>query len=248
MGSYEIVRVLARGGMSVVYLARQPALGRDVVLKRLNLESGDPELARRFVREAQLAAALDHPNVVTLFDFCEYDGVPYIAMEYVAGGSLRPLVRNLEIPQVLGVLEGVLAALDHAESHGIAHRDLKPENVLVTARGGVKIADFGIARAYNRITSRLTSPATAIGTPAYMAPEQVGDGPLGPYTDIYAAGVMSYEMLAGQPPFDPSEPPLAVLYQHAHRPVPPLAERAPAAPPALSRWVEWLLAKAPADR
>jgi len=111
IGAYEIVRMLARGGMAVVYLVHQPALDRDVVLKRLDLERDDPTLAQRFVREARLAAALDHPNVVTLFDFFEDDGVPYIAMEYVAGGSLRSLVGTLELPQVLGVLEGTLAGL-----------------------------------------------------------------------------------------------------------------------------------------
>src|SRR5215208_3334682 len=135
VGNYEIVRMLARGGMAVVYLVRQPALDREVVLKRLDLERDDPTLAQRFVREARLAAALDHPNVVTLFDFFEDDGVPYIAMEYVAGGSLRSLVGALELPQVCGVVEGVLAGLRHAEAQGIAHRDLKPENLLLTRRG-----------------------------------------------------------------------------------------------------------------
>src|SRR4029079_16651688 len=164
--------MLARGGMAVVYLVRQPALDREVVLKRLDLESDDPALAQRFVREARLAATLDHPNVVTLFDFFEHDGVPYIAMEYVAGGSLRELVGRVELPQVCGVVEGVLAGLQHAESRRIAHRDLKPENLLLTRRGNVKIADFGIARAYDALTHRLTVPGMAIGTPAYMAPEQ----------------------------------------------------------------------------
>ena len=111
--------------MAVVYLVHQPALDRDVVLKRLDLEGRDPALAQRFVREARLAATLDHPNVVTLFDFFEHDGVPYIAMEYVAGGSLRGLVGRLELPQVCGVVEGVLAGLQHAEARRIAHRDLK---------------------------------------------------------------------------------------------------------------------------
>src|SRR5215217_4265623 len=234
--------------MAVVYLAWQPTLEREVALKRLNLERGDPTLARRFIREARLAAALDHPNVVTLLDFCEDGGIPYIAMEYVAGGSLRPHVRDLTITQVFGVLEGVLAALEHAESHGIAHRDLKPENVLVTGGGGVKLADFGIARAYNTLTPRLTGPGAAIGKPTYMAPEQARNEPLGPWTDLYSVGVMGYEMLAGRPPFDPADAPVAVLYQHVHQPVPPLAELAPDTPDALSQWVEWLLAKAPADR
>jgi predicted Ser/Thr protein kinase len=248
VGSYEVVRVLARGGMAVVYLARQPTLDRDVALKRLHLESSDPTLAERFVREARLAAGLDHPNVVTLYDFFEHAGVPYIAMEYVGGGSLRRLVGKLGLPQVFGVLEGILAGLGHAEVRGIVHRDLKPENVLISRNGGVKIADFGIARAYNALTPSLTGTGTAIGTPTYMAPEQVTGEPLGPHTDFYALGVMAYEMLAGQPPFDPQVAPVAVLYCHVHKPPPPLATLAPNAPPPLCTWIEWLLAKAPADR
>jgi predicted Ser/Thr protein kinase len=248
VGSYEIVRLLARGGMAVVYLAHQPALDRRVALKQLDLQSAEPSVAQRFVREARLAAGLDHPNVVTLFDFFEDGGVPYIAMEYVRGGSLRPLVGRLSLPQVFGVLEGVLAGLAHAEAHGIAHRDLKPENVLVTQGGKVKIADFGIARAYDALTPALTSTGTAIGTPTYMAPEQALNEPLGPYTDIYALGVVAYELLAGRPPFAPGRTPMAVLYCHVHKAPPPLTDHAPEVPEPVRGWVDWLLAKPPADR
>ena len=249
VGSYEIIRVLARGGMAVVYLARQPALDREVALKQLDLEIDDVTVAQRFVREARLAGGLDHPNVVTLFDFFEHGSVPYIAMEYVSGGSLRPLVGDLRLPQVFGVLEGVLNGLGHAEQRAIAHRDLKPENVLITRGGGVKIADFGIARAYNNaLTSHLTSTNATIGTPAYMAPEQALSERLGPWTDIYAVGVIAYELLAGRPPFGPGSTPMAVLYAHVHQPPPPLADLAPDTPASLRSWVEWLLAKAPADR
>src|SRR5688572_5010315 len=156
--------------MGVVFLAHQTNLRRDVALKRLDLDSSDPTLAERFMREARLAAGLEHPNIVTLLDFFEHQGVPYLAMEYVAGGTLRAHIGSLELPQVFGVLEGVLAGLEHAESHGIAHRDLKPENLLLTRGGVVKIADFGIARAYNALTQRLTRTGMAMGTPAYMAP------------------------------------------------------------------------------
>ena len=248
VGSYEIVRVLARGGMAVVYLARQPALERDVALKRVDLDSRDPTLAQRFVREAQLAGALAHPNIVTLYDFLEADGVPYIAMEYVSGGSLRPFIASLTRAQVFGVLEGVLAGLEHAEAHGVAHRDLKPENVLVTTRGAVKLADFGIARAYNSLTGRLTNTGLAVGTPTYMAPEQALNEDLSPSTDLYAIGVMAFEMLAGRPPFEASDTPLAVLFAHVNQPVPALTGLAPDVPEELCRWVEWLLAKAPSDR
>ena len=247
VGSYEIVGTLARGGMAVVYLARQPALDRVVALKQLDFESDDPTLARRFVREARLAAALDHPNVVTLFDFFMADGVPYMAMEYVPGGSLRPLVGKLQPAQIFGVLEGILAGLGHAEYHGVAHRDLKPENVLI-ARRGVKIADFGIARAYNTLTHSFTDSGVALGTPAYMAPEQALDERVGPYTDLYAVGIISYELLAGRPPFDPRGTPVSTLFAHVHRQPPPLADLAPDVPLPVSRWVESLLAKAPADR
>jgi hypothetical protein len=234
--------------MAVVYLAHQPALDRHVALKQLDLDVQDVTLAQRFVHEARLAAALDHTNVVTLFDFFEHDGVPYIAMEYVSGGSLRPLVGDVSLPQIFGILEGVLNGLGHAEERAIAHRDLKPENVLITGRGAVKIADFGIARAYDALTGHLTSTSAAIGTPAYMAPEQALSERLGPYTDIYAVGVMAYEMLAGRPPFGNGITPMAVLYAHVHQPPPPLADVAPDTPESLRNWVEWLLAKAPEDR
>ena len=245
VGTYEIVRMLARGGMAVVYLVHQPALDRDVVLKRLDLERDDPTLAQRFVREARLAAALDHPNIVTLFDFFEDDGVPYIAMEYVAGGSLRSLVGTLELPQVLGVLEGTLAGLAHAERHGIAHRDLKPENVLITRRGNVKIADFGIARAYNALSQRLTVTGKAMGTPIYMAPEQALDHAIGPQTDLYALGVIVYELLTGRPPFE-SDSPMGVLYCHVHKPPPPLPRSVRPRGPRVGRLAAGEVARGPA--
>ena len=150
--------MLARGGMAVVYLVRQPALDREVVLKRLDLESDDPALAQRFVREARLAATLDHPNVVTLFDFFEHDGVPYIAMEYVAGGSLRELVGPARAA-------AGLRRASRACSPGSATRSARASPTATSSRrtccsprrGNVKIADFGIARAYNALTQRLTA-------------------------------------------------------------------------------------------
>ena len=133
VGGYEIVRVLARGGMATVYEARQPALDRPVALKRLDLRTDDPSLVDRFIRESRIAARFDHPSIVTVFDFFEWEGTPYIAMELLPRGSLRPWIGRLTLPQAFGVLEGILAGLAHAESRGVAHRDLKPENVLVVA-------------------------------------------------------------------------------------------------------------------
>lgn len=134
--------------MAVVYLARQRDLERPVALKELHAaQAGDASLVRRFVRESRVAGALAHPNVVTVYDYFEWEDTPYIAMEYIASGSLRPHIGRLSLAQIAGVLEGVLAGLAHAKQHRIVHRDLKPENVMVTADGRVKIADFGIAKA-----------------------------------------------------------------------------------------------------
>ena len=244
IGSYEVLRLIARGGMATVYEGRQPALDRAVALKRLDLRSSDPTLVDRFIRESRIAASFDHPNIVTVFDFFDHDGVPYIAMEYLPRGSLRRWIGHLTTTQAVGVLEGVLAALGHAESHGVAHRDLKPENVLVTRGGAVKIADFGIAKAYTDATSGFTGSGIAMGTPAYMAPEQAEGRAVGAFTDLYAVGVMAFEMLSGATPFAGAESPMATLYRHVNEPPPPLE----GSDPRIARWVAWLLEKNPARR
>jgi serine/threonine protein kinase len=248
VGPYTIVGELGRGGMAVVYLARQPALGRSVALKELApFQAHDPLLAQRFIREARVAARLNHPNVVTVYDFLEQDGVAYIAMEYVDRGSLREQVGQLSLPQVAGVLEGLLAGLSHAESIGVAHRDIKPENLLVTADGGIKIADFGIAKAYQQVaTEEMLTPAGAtVGTPAYMAPEQAMGQEIGPWTDLYQTGVVAYELLGSGVPFRATGNPLAVMMMHISEPVPALPA---GTDPALEQWVRALLAKDPSER
>ena len=223
VGPYEIEVQIGRGGMAVVYLARQPALGRRVALKEL-VQVRDESLAQRFLREARVAGSLNHPNIVTVYDFLEQDGVPYIAMEYLDGGSLRQWVGRTSPAQTAGALEGLLAGLSHAESMGIVHRDIKPENLLVTADGAVKIADFGIAKAYQHVaTEEMLTPAGAtVGTPTYMAPEQAMAQELGPWTDLYQAGVVAYELLAGRAPFTADGEPVRVMMQHINDPVPPL--------------------------
>src|SRR5215475_6618115 len=148
VGRYEILRGVGRGGMAMVYLARQTDLDRFVALKELAaFHASDPSFVQRFLRESRVTGALSHPNIVTVHEYFEHDGTPYIAMEYVPRGSLRPYVGRLSLAQVVGVLEGMLAGLTHAESKGVVHRDLKPENLMVTDEGRVKIADFGIAKA-----------------------------------------------------------------------------------------------------
>src|SRR5881227_1745006 len=170
VGRYEILREVGRGGMAMVYLAGQTDLDRFVALKELGaFHASDPSFAQRFIRESRVAGSLSHPNIVTVHDYFEHDGTPYIAMEYVERGSLRPHVGQMKLAQIAGVLEGLLAGLAHAESHGIVHRDLKHENLMVTADGRVKIADFGILRATQRAgTQYATATGMTVGTPSYM--------------------------------------------------------------------------------
>jgi tRNA A-37 threonylcarbamoyl transferase component Bud32 len=250
IGRYEIVREVGRGASAIVYLARQTDLDRNVALKELaHFHAADPAFVERFLRESRLAGSLNHPNIVTVHEYFEHEGTPYIAMEYLERGSLRPLTGALTTAQVVGVLEGLLAGLAHAESSGIVHRDLKPENVLVTSNGGVKIADFGIAKALEpEPGAPLTLSDATVGTPAYMAPEQATSGAVGTWTDLYAAGVVAFELLSGEVPYHESPVAMAVLLQHVNDPVPSLRAARPDLDPALARWVERMLAKAPRDR
>ncbi len=248
VGRYEILEEIGRGGTATVYRARQTDLRRIVALKQLNaFSAADPAFARRFVRESWVSASLSHPNVVTVHDYFEADGSPYIAMEHLPNGSLRTRVGELSPGRVAGVLEAILGGLAHAHDHGVVHRDLKPENVLVTAEGDVKIADFGIAKALDSIDTRLTVTGTTIGTPTYMAPEQARAGEVGAWTDLYALGVVAFELIAGRPPFGDADP-VAILLRHVKDRPPPLTLVAPSTDPALSDWVARLLEKAPEDR
>ena len=252
VGRFEIVRELGRGGMAVVYLARQTELDREVALKELaSFQSADSSGAERFVRESRVSGSLAHRNIVTVFDFFRHEGTPYIAMEYLARGSLRPLVGRLSVAQAAGVLEGVLAGLSHAERRGIVHRDLKPENLLVTDDGEIKIADFGIAKALNQVWTMgpsLTAAGMALGTPVYMAPEQAMAKEIGAWTDLYSTGVIAYELLVGQVPFSGGDTPMAILFKHVHDPIPPPREVNPELDPGLADWLERMLAKEPAER
>jgi hypothetical protein len=251
VGRYEILRELGRGGMAIVYLARQPDLDRLVALKELSaFHASDPQFARRFLRESRLAGSLSHPNIVTVHDYFEWEGTPYIAMEYVSRGSLRPYVGRLSLAQVVGTVEGILAGLAHAEMKGIVHRDLKPENVMVNEEGRVKIADFGIAKAGSGVATGafLTATGTTVGTPAYMAPEQAMAKEVGPWTDLYSLGVMAYEMLVGRLPFPEDEAPLAMLMRQVNEPVPPPRSINPELDDELADWIERMLVKDPAQR
>ena len=237
--------------MAVVYLARQTDLDRHVALKELGaFHAADPAFAERFLRESQVAGSLSHPNIVTVHDYFEHDGIPYITMEYLQRGSLRPAIGQLKLAQIAGIVEGLLAGLTHAAKHGIVHRDLKPENLMITDEGGIKIADFGIAKAYNQAaTARfLTATGTTVGTPTYMAPEQAMAKDIGPWTDLYSTGVVAYELFAGVVPFHDTDTPMAILLRHVNDPVPSPTTFNPKLDPRLAEWIETLLEKDPQKR
>jgi serine/threonine protein kinase len=251
VGRYQLLGEIGRGGMSTVYAARQLDLERQVALKELlALGTVDPAFARRFLREARLAGALSHQNIVTVHEYFEHQGVPYIAMEYLPRGSLRPYIGHVTLPQVGGVLESLLAGLSHAEHSGVVHRDIKPENLLVTREGDIKIADFGIAKATHALeqNSMLTAIGTTVGTPNYIAPEQAMSLELGAWTDLYSVGITAFELLVGRTPFGDTKDAMAIVLRQINEPVPWVGDLVPNMDPAISDWVRWLVSKAPADR
>jgi hypothetical protein len=251
VGRYEILSQLGRGGMATVHLARQPALNREVALKELHpSRAAEPEFAQRFLQESRVASAISHPSVVSVIEYFEHEGAPFIAMEYLERGSLRPLVGRLTLAHVAGVLESMLAGLGEAHAQGVVHRDLKPENVLLTADGMAKVADFGIAKALGQVqmSELRTATGTVVGTPAYMAPEQALSGEITPATDLYATGLIAYELLAGHHPYHDVTAPMALMLRQANDPPPPLGLVRADLPPGVVAWVHAMLAKDPAQR
>jgi serine/threonine protein kinase len=248
---YRLLGAIGRGGMATVYQARQGDLRRLVALKELGaLHASESINAKRFLQEARVAASLSHPNIVTVYDFFEDEGTPYIAMEYVPGGTLRPQVGGLSVAQTLGMVEGVLAGLAVAEQNGIVHRDIKPENLMVVSDGRVKITDFGIAKATGAVqtASMRTATGITIGTPNYMAPEQAMGRQVGPWTDLYSLGVVSFEMLVGRTPFFDSDSAMSIVFRQVNEPIQPVRELEPDVEPEVSDWIGRLVEKEPARR
>jgi serine/threonine-protein kinase len=252
-GRYVIQEKIARGGMATVYIAHDNRLQRTVALKVMHAGLGDDEtFAARFVREARSAAQLDHPNVVAVFDQGEDDGTLFLAMELVRGKTLRDLIGAPMPPaKALAYLEPVLAALAAAHRAGIVHRDVKPENVLISPAspgtpGRIKVADFGLARAVTAETQH-TSTGTIIGTVSYLAPELVERGSADARVDVYAAGVLLYELLTGKKPHQ-GETPIQVAYKHVHEDIPAPSASVRGIPPYVDALVARATARNPAQR
>ena len=240
---YRIDAELGHGGMGVVYRAHDTLLDRDVAIKVLSATALGNEGRARLLREAQAAAQLNHPNIVAIHDAGEADNVSFIVMEMIEGESLHSR-RPTALDEILSLARQVCAALEHAHAHGIVHRDLKPENVLITPDGTAKLMDFGLARSG---ASRISTEGAIVGTVFYLAPEQALGQEIDGRADLYALGVMLYELTTGRLPFTGDDP-LAVISQHIHAPVGPPRALRPDLPPALETIILKLLAKNPADR
>jgi serine/threonine-protein kinase len=247
-GRYQIRSRIARGGMASVYLATDLRLERRVAIKIMHGHlADDSKFKERFIQEARSAARLAHPNVVNVFDQGQDSDMAYLVMEYLPGITLRDLLqehKTLTTEQTLDIMESVLAGLAAAHKAGIVHRDIKPENVLLADDGRIKIGDFGLARAASANTA---TGAALLGTIAYLSPELVTRGIADTRSDIYAVGIMMYEMLTGEQPFK-GEQPMQIAYQHANDAVPAPSKRNPRVPAELDELVSWATARDAEDR
>lgn len=253
IGKYRVKRELGRGGMGTVYLAEQPGLGREVAIKEL-IQTADPSALKRFLQEAQVMARTSHPNLVQVHDMELQGSVNYLVMEFVRGRTLREWINQAQLPppQVFAVMHGVLLALDYAHRHSIVHRDMKPENVLISDEGMVKVADFGIARLTDDtgVGGTATKTGTTVGTPQYMSPEQVASSKVDGRSDLYSAGIMFYELVAGQPPFTATDAdgPFTLMAKHVQAPPRPPSVFQPGLNPEVEEVILKSLAKRPEDR
>lgn len=248
---YELQELLGSGGMAHVYAALDHRLGRRVAVKLVRADLvADGSSRKRLLREARSAASFHHPNSVAVYDTGEEQQQPFIVMELVDGESLVDRLqreRRLDPTEAARIGVGVLAALEAAHAGGLVHRDIKPGNVLLPRSGGVKLADFGIAKAVADTAIGLTNPGDVMGTPKYLSPEQVAGHPAVPASDQYSLGIVLYECLVGKAPFT-AENPMAVALAHQRQPVPSVRRAARDVPTELAHVVEQALAKDPADR
>lgn len=251
VGRYQVVARLGEGAMATVYKAYDPSIARPLVIKFLHAELClDTEYRTRFLREARAAGALSHPNIVTVYDVGEIESRPYMAMEWLDRGPLSDELQpgvGWPIADVISVGIQVAEALDYAHQHGIVHRDIKPSNLLRLADGRVKVADFGIAHMEDLDMGERTRMGTVLGTPHYMSPEQATGDKIDGRSDLFSLGVVLYQLLSGQRPFE-AENMLALVMRIARNDPEPLAKLRPEAPPALRRIIERCLRKPAAER
>lgn len=253
VGAYRITEQVGRGGMARVYRGYHEALKRDVAIKTLfGYLADDAEFLGRFQREAQAVAALRHAHIVQVYDFGLFEGLYYMVMEFIDGGSLRDRLDGLEgeaqrmpLPEVVRIMTEVASALDYAHRQGIVHRDLKPSNIMLTGTGQAVLTDFGLARMMSG--ARHTATGASFGTPAYMSPEQAQGERGDERSDIYALGVILYELATGRPPFT-GETPLSIIMQQISEPPPPLRQLDPAFSEPTEQVIKRALAKVPARR
>jgi ligand-binding sensor domain-containing protein/tRNA A-37 threonylcarbamoyl transferase component Bud32 len=250
LGTYQILEQIGQGGMATIFKAYQPSMDRYVAIKVLASHfTKDATFVARFTQEARTLAGLEHPHILPVHDYGEQEGTTYLVMRYIDAGTLKDLIVQrgpLELSETARILGQVGRALGYAHSQGIVHRDIKPTNVLVDEQGNAFLTDFGIAKLMAG-TAQFTATGAIVGTPAYMAPEQGIGKPLDHRCDIYALGVMLYEMTTGQVPYE-AETPLAVLLQHVNAPLPPPRQIDPDLPEPVERVILKALAKAPDDR
>jgi eukaryotic-like serine/threonine-protein kinase len=248
-GRYELLGVLGGGGMALVYRARDRVLNRFVAVKLLREQyASDPTFLQRFTREAQAAGALSHPNIVSVYDVGQDGSDHYIVMEYVPGETLRDLIERqapLPVDQAVEITAGILAALEYAHRNGLIHRDIKPGNVLITPQGTIKVVDFGIAKGATDLS--LTGAGIALGTAAYLSPEQARGESARVQSDLYSVGVTLYEMLTGRTPFQ-SDTDVGMAYQHINEQPQPPRQLNPLIPPQLEAIILRALSKNPAGR
>ena len=246
-GRYRIIERLGSGGMAAVYLAQDERLDRRVAVKRMHAGRGDDMDARRFEREAKIGASLSHPNLVSIFDPLQDDESVLIVMEYVDGETLGDLLARgrVEPERAVEIVRAVADALDHAHASGIVHRDITPGNVLLGSDGAVKLADLGIAKAVER--TDITGTGTVLGTPAYMAPEQLEGAKLGPSVDVYALATMAFEMLTGRKARR-GRTAVEIAHQVVNETPPDAHEIEPAVPPAVADAIRAGMAIDPSGR
>src|SRR3954469_14238554 len=245
-GRYRVLDRLGAGGMATVYLAEDERLGRKVAVKRLHSD-GPEDAARRFEREAKVGASMSHPNLVTVFDTVADDDGVLIVMEYVAGENLAELMARRRVPseEAVSIIRQVAGALDYAHQAGVIHRDVKPANILISPDGKAKLVDLGIATASER--TRITQVGTVLGTPSYMAPEQLEDGRITKAVDVYALAAVAFELLSGRKARQ-GRTPVQIAHQIAGEPVPNLGDAWPDAPPAAAAALTRAMAREPEVR